>query len=104
MPFTPVPSVQVVKQIQSSTKVMQHICAHAKIKTDKKVIALVPLVKKNLETFLFKVKASLTSTTNSLEGWYMGNIKHRDLSGKEVRPFKTQHPRVPQLRRTVFRC
>jgi len=78
-----------IKSIQDSTKVMQHICAHGKIKTDKRVIALVPYVKKNLETFLFKVKAGL-SATNAMEGWWMGNMKHRDLGGKEIE--SSQYP------------
>jgi Fanconi anemia group D2 protein len=59
------------------------MCAHAKVEKDQRVFKLVPLVKRNLETMLFKVKA-LTEAMGCLAAFSLGNLKHRNLQGQEV--------------------
>lgn len=44
--------------VQASTRTLQHICAHGKVQQDKKMVAIVPSVKKNLEMLLYKVLLS----------------------------------------------
>lgn len=73
----------VIKQLQASTRALQHMCAHAKVEKDQRVFKLVPLVKRNLETMLFKVKA-LTEAMGCLAAFSLGNLKHRNLQGQEV--------------------
>ena len=73
----------VIKQLQGSARALQHICAHAKVEKDQRVFKLVPLVKRNLEAMLFKVKA-LTEAMGCLAAFSVGNLKHRNLQGQEV--------------------
>ena len=54
----------VIKTLQSSTRCLQHYCAHSKASKDTNLINHVPGVKKMLETVLFKVKV----------GTYMYNL------------------------------
>ena len=73
----------VIKQLQGSTRALQHICAHAKVEKDQRVFKLVPQVRRNLEAMLFKVKA-LAETMGCLAAFSVGNLKHRNLQGQEV--------------------
>ena len=46
----------VIKTLQSSTRSLQHYCAHSKASKDTNLINHVPQLKRTLETILFKVK------------------------------------------------
>ena len=43
----------------------------------------VPLLKKSLEVFVYRVKAMLAAN-NCIEIFWMGNLKNRDLQGEEI--------------------
>ena len=43
----------------------------------------VPVVKRHLETLLFRVQVMLTNSSSSDEFW-MGDLKNKDLQGKEL--------------------
>jgi Fanconi anemia group D2 protein len=73
----------IVRGLQLSTRALQHICAHGKVEKDQRVFQLVPQVRRNLETMLFKVKA-LIENIGCLAAFSVGNLKHRNLQGHEV--------------------
>lgn len=54
------------------------MCSHSKSYKNTQLTSIVPLVKKSLEVFLFAVKSSIHAS------FWMGNLKHRDLSGSVV--------------------
>ena len=68
---------------QTSTRVLQHICAHGKVQQEKRMVKSVPYLKKNLERIIFKVKAMLDNH-GCLSAFWLGNLKHRNLQGEEV--------------------
>mmetsp|Transcript_19793 Transcript_19793/g.78845 ORF Transcript_19793/g.78845 Transcript_19793/m.78845 type:complete len:910 (-) Transcript_19793:1363-4092(-) len=76
-------SLQLIKDFQRSTRVLQHICAHVKAQKSSKQTPLVPSLKRALETVVFSVKGLLESTDASSAFW-MGNLKHRNLQGDVV--------------------
>ncbi|XP_072026579.1 Fanconi anemia group D2 protein-like [Amphiura filiformis] len=72
-----------LKNLQQSTRTMHHVCSHSKVAKDVSLINHVPLLKKALEGFVFRVKAMLT-LHNCQEAFWMGNLKNRDLHGEEI--------------------
>jgi len=76
-------SLQLIKDFQHSTRVLQHICAHVKGRKGSKQTFLVPSLKRALETVIFSVKGLLESNDASSAFW-IGNLKHRDLQGDVV--------------------
>ena len=52
-------------------------------KSDASLAAHVPPLRKLLEQFVFRVKGML-ALNNSLEAFWLGNLKNRDLAGKEL--------------------
>ncbi|KAJ3089632.1 Fanconi anemia group D2 protein [Quaeritorhiza haematococci] len=75
--------VGVLKILQSGTRLLQSICGHSKVTKDTVLVANVPLVRRSLETLLFKVKMMLQEN-DALKAFWLGNLKHRDLDGNEV--------------------
>jgi len=72
-----------LKNLQLSTRFLQHVCSHSKIMKDVSLSNNVPLLKKSLEVFVYRVKAMLAAN-NCIEIFWMGNLKNRDLQGEEI--------------------
>lgn len=72
-----------LKNLQQSTRSLQHFCGHSKVTKDLSLTNHVPAVKKCLETFVFRVKAMLT-LNKCHEAFWLGNLKNRDLHGQEI--------------------
>ncbi|KAL9960552.1 hypothetical protein ACROYT_G034027 [Oculina patagonica] len=72
-----------LKNLQQSTRSMQHFCGHSKVSKDLSLTNHVPAVKKCLETFVFRVKAMLT-LNKCHEAFWLGNLKNRDIQGQEI--------------------
>ncbi|CAH1783101.1 unnamed protein product [Owenia fusiformis] len=72
-----------LKNLQLSTRSLHHMCGHSKILKDVSITKQVPLLKKTLEAFVYRVKAMLT-LNKCLEAFWMGNLKNRDLKGEEI--------------------
>ena len=75
--------IALLKKMQQITRYLQHVCTFSKLKKDVALSNHVPLLKKTLETFVFRVKAML-AYNNSLEAFVLGNLKNRDLHGGEI--------------------
>ena len=73
--------IAVLKTMQASTRFLQHVCSHSKINKDVALSNHVPLLKKALETFVFRVKAML-ALNNAVAAFWLGNLKNRDLKVK----------------------
>ncbi|XP_043933530.1 Fanconi anemia group D2 protein isoform X2 [Protopterus annectens] len=72
-----------LKTLQLSTRQLHHMCGHSKIHQDTGLTNHVPLLKKVLEVFVYRVKAMLTMN-NCQEAFWLGNLKNRDLQGEEI--------------------
>ncbi|CAL1274345.1 unnamed protein product [Larinioides sclopetarius] len=72
-----------MKILQVSTRYLQHVCCHSKVLKDVSLINHVPLMKKSLEVFVFRVKMML-AVNKCEEAFWIGNLKNRDLKGEEI--------------------
>uniref|UniRef100_H3BFD2 FA complementation group D2 n=1 Tax=Latimeria chalumnae TaxID=7897 RepID=H3BFD2_LATCH len=72
-----------LKNLQLSTRQLHHMCGHSKIHQDTGLTNHVPLLKKSLELFVYRVKAMLT-LNSCQEAFWLGNLKNRDLQGEEI--------------------
>ncbi|XP_051874536.1 Fanconi anemia group D2 protein [Pristis pectinata] len=72
-----------LKTLQLSTRQLHHMCGHSKINQDTNLTNHVPLLKKLLELFVYRVKAMLT-INKCQEAFWLGNLKNRDLQGEEI--------------------
>lgn len=75
--------ITLVKELQKATRTVQTICADAKGQKRMPVATKVLAVKRSMEKFIFCVKALLHGASNGSAFW-MGNLKHKDLQGREV--------------------
>ncbi|KAJ4980681.1 hypothetical protein NE237_031518 [Protea cynaroides] len=75
--------IQLVKELQKATRTIQTLCSEAKGSKQTSITTKIPATKRSLERFLFQVKALLHNTANGCSFW-MGNLKHKDLSGQVV--------------------
>ncbi|XP_040889830.1 Fanconi anemia group D2 protein isoform X2 [Toxotes jaculatrix] len=78
-----------LKTIQLSTRQLHHMCGHSKIHQDTSLTNHVPALKKSLELFVYRVKATLT-LNNCQEAFWMGNLKNRNLKGEEILSQRSQ--------------
>lgn len=84
--------IGLLKDFQLSTRQLQHICSHSKLQQDVALSNHVPLLKKSLEMFVFRVKAMLTvnwdvsaQTGGKMSHtFWVGNLKNRDIKGTEI--------------------
>uniref|UniRef100_A0A8D0G882 FA complementation group D2 n=1 Tax=Sphenodon punctatus TaxID=8508 RepID=A0A8D0G882_SPHPU len=67
-----------LKTLQLSTRQLHHICGHSKIHQDTGLTNHVPLLKKSLELFVYRVKAML-ALNHCQEAFWVGVLKNRDL-------------------------
>ncbi|XP_065543971.1 Fanconi anemia group D2 protein isoform X2 [Lathamus discolor] len=72
-----------LKTLQLSTRQLHHMCGHSKIHQDITLTNHVPLLKKSLEQFVYRVKAML-AFNHCQEAFWMGVLKNRDLQGEEI--------------------
>lgn len=75
--------LSLLRTVQKATRTVQTVCNEYKVTRDNGISASIPLVRKTLETFLYQVKAMLANN-DYLAAFSFGNLKHRDVSGKEV--------------------
>ncbi|CAH9068122.1 unnamed protein product [Cuscuta europaea] len=75
--------IQLVKELQKATRTIQTLCSEAKGMKRTAITSNVPYTKRSMERFLFHVKALLHSKTSGCTFW-MGNLKHKNLSGDVV--------------------
>uniref|UniRef100_A0A8C3T0C6 FA complementation group D2 n=1 Tax=Chelydra serpentina TaxID=8475 RepID=A0A8C3T0C6_CHESE len=69
-----------LKTLQLSTRQLHHMCGHSKIHQDLGLTNHVPLLKKSLEQFVYRVKAML-AFNHCQEAFWVGTLKNRDLQG-----------------------
>uniref|UniRef100_G3UQ73 FA complementation group D2 n=1 Tax=Meleagris gallopavo TaxID=9103 RepID=G3UQ73_MELGA len=67
-----------LKTLQLSTRQLHHMCGHSKIHQDLGLTNHVPLLKKSLEQFVYRVKAML-AFNHCQEAFWVGILKNRDL-------------------------
>uniref|UniRef100_A0A673IIT1 Fanconi anemia group D2 protein-like n=1 Tax=Sinocyclocheilus rhinocerous TaxID=307959 RepID=A0A673IIT1_9TELE len=79
-----------LKTIQLSTRQLHHMCGHSKIRQDTGLTNHVPALKKNLEQFVYRVKAMLT-LNHCQEAFWLGNLKNRDLKVRWKNVAKPHH-------------
>uniref|UniRef100_A0A8C4XTV2 FA complementation group D2 n=1 Tax=Falco tinnunculus TaxID=100819 RepID=A0A8C4XTV2_FALTI len=72
-----------LKNLQLSTRQLHHMCGHSKIHQDIGLTNHVPLLKKSLEQFVYRVKAML-AFNHCQEAFWVGILKNRDLQGEEI--------------------
>lgn len=72
-----------MRELQKATRTLQALCSEAKGMKQTAITIKIPSTKRSLERFLFHVKALLHSTPNRGIFW-MGNLKHKDLTGHVV--------------------
>lgn len=75
--------VQMIKELQKATRIIQTICAEAKGYKRTMITSKIPATKRSMERFLFQVKALLEHCSN-VERCWIGNLKHKDLHGHVV--------------------
>ncbi|CAI9552631.1 unnamed protein product, partial [Staurois parvus] len=85
-----------LKILQLCTRQLHHMCGHSKIHQDAGLTTHVPLLKKTLEMFVYRVKAMLT-LNNCQEAFWLGNLKNRDLQG-EKRSYHKLHRKAKRRR------
>ena len=76
-------SVKMISCLQKGTRYLQSICGHAKVTEDVALSNKVPLLKKTLETLVFRAKAMLAAN-NCLDAFELGTLKNKDLKGAEI--------------------
>ncbi|CAG8500289.1 20390_t:CDS:10, partial [Cetraspora pellucida] len=76
--------LNIFKIFQMSTRNLQALCNHVKVNKESQLSAMVPLVKKSLEIVIFQVKALIQHNGLPLSTFFLGELKHRDIDGREV--------------------
>lgn len=79
----PTESQELLKNLQTSTRILQNVCNHAKTSRDAVLAAHVPAMKKIQENLLYRVKAMLAANGCASAFW-MGNLKNKNLKGQEI--------------------
>ncbi|KAM7542885.1 hypothetical protein Aperf_G00000001331 [Anoplocephala perfoliata] len=72
-----------IRNAQHITRFLQRICVHAKTRQEARLTPLIPQTRKCLETFVYSVKL-LLSQNHCAEAFWLGNLKNRDLDGREI--------------------
>ncbi|CAG8524822.1 5833_t:CDS:10, partial [Scutellospora calospora] len=76
--------LNIFKTFQMSTRNLQALCNHVKVNKESQLSSMVPLVKKSLEIVIFQVKALIQHNGLPLSTFFLGELKHRDIDGREV--------------------
>ena len=72
-----------LKAIQPATRLLQTHCASVKQSLSTSAATSVPKLKREIEQLIFSVK-QLLKDNGCAEGFWMGNLKHKDSKGQEV--------------------
>ncbi|XP_053600894.1 Fanconi anemia group D2 protein [Plodia interpunctella] len=72
--------LEILKILQQSTRFLQSLCCHSRLKKDTVLMSKVPYMRELLETLIYKVKAALAAN-NCSEAFWMGNLKNKDIHG-----------------------
>ncbi|XP_045505398.1 Fanconi anemia group D2 protein [Colias croceus] len=75
--------LEILKTLQQSTRFLQSLCCHSRLKKDSALMGKVPYVRQMLETLIYKVKAALTAN-NCSEAFWMGNLKNKNIHGEVI--------------------
>ncbi|XP_050384590.1 uncharacterized protein LOC126801166 [Argentina anserina] len=75
--------ISLVIELQKATRTIQTLCSEAKGLRQTTITRKIPATKRSMERFLFCVKALLHTTPSGLTFW-MGNLKHKNLTGEVV--------------------
>lgn len=75
--------LEVLKILQQSTRFLQTLCCHSRLKKDTALMSKVPHMRQLLETLIYKVKAALAAN-NCSEAFWMGNLKNKDIHGEVI--------------------
>lgn len=75
--------LEILKILQQSTRFLQSLCCHSRLKKDTALMSKVPYMRQLLETLLYKVKAALAAN-NCSEAFWMGNLKNKDIHGEII--------------------
>ncbi|XP_050665561.1 Fanconi anemia group D2 protein [Leptidea sinapis] len=75
--------LEILKILQQSTRFLQSLCCHSRLKKDTVLISKVPYMRQLLETIIYRVKAALTAN-NCSEAFWMGNLKNKNIHGEVI--------------------
>lgn len=75
--------LEILNILQKSTRFLQSLCCHSRLKNDSFLMSKVPFVRQLLETLLYKVKAVLVANKCS-EAFLMGNLKNKNIHGEVI--------------------
>lgn len=75
--------LEILKILQQSTRFLQSLCCHSRLKKDTALMSKVPYMRQLLETLLYKVKAALAAN-NCSEAFWMGNLKNKNIRGEII--------------------
>ncbi|XP_068628553.1 Fanconi anemia group D2 protein [Battus philenor] len=75
--------LEILKLLQQSTRFLQSLCCHSRLKKDTVLMSRVPVVRQLLETLIYKVKAVLV-VNNCSEAFWMGNLKNKNIHGEVI--------------------
>ncbi|KAL7120198.1 hypothetical protein ACP275_02G108500 [Erythranthe tilingii] len=75
--------LNLIKELQKATRTIQTLCSEAKGSKQTAITCKIPATKRSMERFLFHVKGLLYATPSGCSFW-MGNLKHKDLTGQIV--------------------
>ena len=72
-----------LKNLQSSTRTLQHVCTHAKVSRNASLSNYIPAMKKTLEALLYRVKAMLAAN-GCVGAFWLGNLRNKNLQGDAI--------------------
>lgn len=75
--------IEILKILQQSTRFLQTLCCHSRLKKDTALMSKVPFMRQLLETLIYKVKAALAANKCS-EAFWMGNLKNKNIHGEII--------------------
>ncbi|CAG9782748.1 unnamed protein product [Diatraea saccharalis] len=75
--------LEILKILQQSTRFLQSLCCHSRLKNNTVLMSQVPYIRQLLETLIYKVKAALAAN-NCSEAFWMGNLKNKDIHGEII--------------------
>ncbi|KAJ2943939.1 hypothetical protein O0L34_g8262 [Tuta absoluta] len=75
--------LEILKILQQSTRFLQSLCCHSRLKKDTALMSKVPYMRQLLETLIYKVKAALAAN-NCSEAFWMGNLKNKNIHGEVI--------------------
>ncbi|CAM9414996.1 unnamed protein product [Chrysoparadoxa australica] len=72
--------LKIIESLQVGTRQLHIICSHGKRQKDKALSNEAPAVRKQLETFIYRIKA-ITQANDCVGAMWVGNLKNKDLNG-----------------------